>query len=307
MSALNPLLDQLTDPAVRDLAWTLGSPTLLDPDHGPWRDELLPDAFFQAALTATTPWLKALNDEPAPLYAFLSARHGHRLGRHFENLIAFWLEHLGVEDLRAGLPVDEAGERRGELDFVFHHAPWGGMQHWEMTVKFYLCHEPRAGLAGFIGPDPDDRLQGKVDRLFGRQLPLAQTEAARALAGSRRLLSRAWVKGWLFFPPEGEIAVPGVSAQAPRGWWVRHGQAPLPAGHPQSRWKVLPRLAWLAPALGWEDERTLFHRDHLERILATHFTRSGTPLMVAELVPDAGGRWREAARGFVVGPRWPEA
>ncbi|MEJ5210419.1 MAG: DUF1853 family protein [Burkholderiales bacterium] len=306
MTAFAALEARLTHPAVRDLAWAIASPGLIALDH-PEARALVSDAFCAAQAARLADLLQALERDPAPLVAWLEAQHTHRLGEYFERLVAFWLSHAGAQGLRSGLTVEEAGRTLGEYDFVFEHGELGGLVHWEVTVKFYLLTDPAAGLAGFIGPDPADRLSARLDRLFGHQLLLSRTPAGRAALGGRSPRAQALVKGWLFFPLEAPRPhVAGLSEAAPSGWWLRHGTAQLPvAASGECRWKVLPRLAWLAPALGQAGERTLFETDRVEQVLATHFARARTPLLLARLAPAGDGLWREDSRGFVVSPDWP--
>jgi hypothetical protein len=312
-SLIGTLMHTLTGPAVRDLAWAIGSPTLLNPDDSAFSGQVLDDGFFAARLAEAEPWLRELDRNPEPLHAFIEARHSHRLGHYFENLIEFWLRHAGVSDLRARLQVGEAGHAVGEFDFVFRQDVWGGWQHWEAAVKFYLQEAPIAEWQHFIGPNPSDRLSDKLHQLFDKQLMLGKTPAGRGALGTDDTPApRAFVKGYLFFPAGVERpSVPGLSANGLCGWWLRHGTAPLPTHHGSPRWKLLHRLAWLAPARATADDvKTMFDTAHMNTIVERHFTRAPTtsraPLLLAELAPGPEGVWNEIARGFVVSAQWPQ-
>jgi hypothetical protein len=306
------LLRSLVDGAVRDLAWTIGSPTLLAPGHPAFSGRVLDDEFHAARLAEASDWLHELDADPEALHAFIEERHAHRLGHYFENLIEFWLRRAGVADLRARLPVGETGHALGEFDFVFSSDDWGGWQHWEAAVKFYLLHAPAPARPvpeweDFIGPNPRDRLANKLHKLFDKQLMLGAAPAGRAvLAAAASPMPRAFVKGYLFFPLGSERpSVPGLSPHGLSGWWLRHGAAPLPARHPHTRWKLLHRLAWLAPARTTADDKLAFDTAHMNTVLARHFARSQTPVLLAELAADEHGAWDEVSRGFVVSPSWP--
>lgn len=297
-----------TDAAVRDLAWTIGSPTLLDPLHAAFSGRVLDDAFFSTRLAEAEAWLCELDRNPEPLHTFIEAHHSHRLGHYFESLVEFWLRHLGAANLRTRLQVGEPGHSIGEFDFVFRKEGWGGWQHWEAAVKFYLQQAPGQEWAGFIGPNPRDRLADKLHKLFDKQLLLGETAVGReALGVVHRLAPRAFVKGYLFFPAgTARSSVPGLSDHGLGGWWLRHGTAALPTHHPAPRWKLLHRLAWLAPARASEDEtKTVFDTAQISTIVTQHFARSHTPVLLAELAPDETGTWQEIARGFVVSAAWP--
>lgn len=302
-----------SDAAVRDLAWAIGSPTLLDADHPAFSGRALGDAFFAARLAEAENWLRDLDRAPEPLHHFIEAHHSHRLGHYFETLIEFWLRHAGAADLRTRLHAGEAGHSVGEFDFVFRKEAWGGWLHWEAAVKFYLQAAPIAEWEHFIGPNPSDRLADKLRKLFDKQLALGSTSAGHAALGTTISPGpRAVVKGYLFFPVGAKRpSVPGLSEHGLGGWWLRHGTSPLPAHHVAPRWKLLHRLAWLAPARAAPDEmKTTFDTAHMNTIVERHFARAPTssraPLLLAELAPGEDGIWREIARGFVVSPRWPE-
>lgn len=301
------LMHTLADPFLRDLAWAIGSPSLIDATHAPFAGRAVDDASCTAALADAEAWLAELDRDPAPLHEFLEQHHSHRLGHYFEALIEFWLRRADARNLRTRLQVHEAGHAIGEFDFLFGHPRWGDSLHWEAAVKFYLQATPAPAWEAFVGPNPADRLADKLHKLFDKQLHLAETPAGRAMLGEGTPTACAFVKGYLFFPAgTPPTPIPGLSPHGLSGWWVRQGETPVPMSSNDSRWKVLPRLAWLAPARASVDEtKTAFDAPHMHRVVARHFARSQVPLLLAELGQGSDGIWREIARGFVVSPRWP--
>ncbi len=296
---------ELTHPAVRDLAWTIGSPALLGPEAGL---PLVDDAFGAAALEAARPWLLALDRAPAPLETFLARGAGHRLGRYFERLVEFWLRHTpGLELIAHNVALRRDKHTLGEFDFVFSKPEWGGSQHWESVVKFYLQLDPGRGFAGYVGPTSGDVLADRIAKL-ARQIRLsAEPEAGAALGLPTPLPGRVLIRGYLFHPRDhGQADLPhGVSPHHLRGWWCRHGSARF---DPRRRYRILPRLAWLAPARVRDGTpHALFSAAALEAILSRHFASATTPVLVAELEADDRGWWNECARGFIMPPHWPQA
>jgi hypothetical protein len=82
--------------------------------------------------------LAALEQDPAPLHAWLAAQPSRRLGHYAERLLAFWF-HLAphIELVAANLPVCDAGGRTvGEFDFLIRLD--GEPLHVETASKFYL-------------------------------------------------------------------------------------------------------------------------------------------------------------------------
>jgi len=303
--------------AVRDLAWLIASPPLMS--AGTPGLAVPPDAWLSGVVAAAEPWLADLDDNPAELQRYLAgtflAQGPHfRLGRQAERLLAFWLgRRPGCTLVAAGLEIAVEGRVLGELDVVFRD-PRRGLIHWEAAVKYYLRSEDSTAWDAFIGPNPRDRLEQKLRRVIDHQLPLtrdARTRAALAI-GDEALHSEAFLKGWLFYPAEGDWASPvtiphGVNPAHGRGWWLRQGESEVPCAARSSRFLLLARPDWLAPAHRPDDAglRPLAHNE-LRTALARHFRDEHAARLVAEVRRDEQGWWREIARGFVVHAHWPE-
>ena len=301
----------LHDAAVRDLAWVIASPGLLDAHHPEYAGQVVDDAWCAAQLTTCTPWLMQLDAAPQALHAHIAARATRRLGLYFESLLAFWLAHAPRTQLiAANLPVREAGRTLGEYDLLWRDDT-GVTRHWEAAVKFYLQAEPLPVTHTFIGPAARDRLDLKLQRVFQHQLTLSHTPAGHAALPPEvaPLLTQAFIKGYLFYPVHAfqaqPAATPGISPAHLRGWWLRQGSGALPQSVAQSRWVQLPRLRWLAP-LRLDAHAEVMTQQQVEAMLQAHFAASSTPLQLVEVTRGDSGMWHEAARGFVVHAAWPQ-
>lgn len=302
-------INTLTDPAVRDLAWVIGSPTLLDaacPDFG---GQVVDDVWCKAQLQASKAWLSALDLSPHVLHDFIAARPTRRLGHYFETLIFFWLKHRpDTHIIAANLQVQHEQRTLGEYDFLFRDAG-AEVCHWEAAVKFYLQREPLDELRAFIGPGTKDRLDLKLDKVFQQQLQLGNTSAGQqALPGGRQLdKKQAFIKGYLFYNPSSpsKQQIHGVSAQHLKGWWVRHARESIPQLSADSHWAILPRIHWLAPAR-LTDDKLLMTYSQLNKELNEYFSHSRDALLVFEVERSTTGVWHEISRGFVVCSSWPD-
>jgi hypothetical protein len=274
-------------PAVRDLAFLLTAPA-------PWfTDADLP----VERLLGGEGWalLDRLDAVPAALERWLALHPSRRLGRYAELLLAFWFRFSPHCRLVAhGLPVrDPGGVTLGEFDFLVEldGEPW----HIETCSKFYL--QSRPALAGLVGPDARDTWCGKAARLT-RQLALAGTPSGRAVlpAGFDACRAGAVVRGWMFYPDRPESPPPLNPARL-WGWLVAAG-ADWPVCDDASRWLILPRGAWLAPA------RQVSLPGSLQSV---HQALVGVDRaqLVAEMRCD-GGVWQEVRRGCVLPENWPE-
>ena len=302
MAPLLPVLENFNDPRVRDLVWVMAAPGLLR--ETAVADFNVPDAVCRDALARAMPQLTELDNSPAPLLAWITARNPQRLGPYFETLLAYWLTHLMDGQLiAANLLVKEGNLVLGEYDFLWRDVT-GALHHWEAAVKFYLQVDAAAGLAGYVGTLTRDRLDLKFAHLRDKQLKLATTVAGQAaLPSAGELVSaRALLKGWLFYP-HGQAVVPApeVSSQHLSGWWLRWDETRFDPEQ-SLRWKTLPRLEWLTPAMSRNDEG-LQTAAALREFLTEHFAAQGGPLLLAGLAP-VGDNWQELTRGFIVPPDW---
>ncbi|HUW29044.1 MAG TPA: DUF1853 family protein [Sulfuriferula sp.] len=296
------VLQTIHDPRVRDLAWVMAAPGLLDeaatPDFG------VPDAVCRDILARAMPQLLELDRHPAALHDWIAARSSHRLGRYFETLLEYWLSHLmGGRLVAANLPVKAGDIVMGEYDFLWRDVA-GALNHWEASVKFYLQVDAAAGLAGYVGTLTRDRLDLKFSHLRDKQLKLAATPAGEAALPrpGEAVSARALLKGWLFYPYGQPVTpAPEVSLQHLSGWWLRWGETafkPQPGLH----WKVLPRLEWLTPVMS-RSEAELQTGTDFSAALEAHFAVGSAPLLLAGLTT-AGNVWQEVTRGFVLPAGW---
>ena len=223
---LDTLLAQLKDPLVRDLAWTIGSPSLL-----PALAKAPSPAWYQTLLAGYRPRLYQFDRAPEPLYRH--CRDCRRLGLYFEHLWLFFL----LDDPRFQLlghnrqqVVD--GRTLGAFDFLLWNGPARQVEHWELAVKFYLVTDPADPVGSAAGLNPSDRLRRKLDYMYRHQLRLSLHPQVRPRLEAEGLMpaqTRLLLKGRLFYPME---TGPGQQA-----YWGR--EAPPAGFEPQQK------LDWL--------------------------------------------------------------
>lgn len=298
---------------VRDLAWTISSPSLLRPILAPDGAMAVSDEWCRDAYKESENWLRHLDRSPEELQQWLDTHSSRLLGVRFERLIEFWLRHWRRSRvLAARAEVTEGLHAVGEFDFLWADSLRRRTIHWEVAVKYYLQYTDTAGRVSFLGPNPRDTLEKKFNRLVSHQLRLSDLPQASPLLarlGTGKVTAEAFVKGYLFYPSEGEwrhpVSSAPISPEHMTGWWTKASQGKVPRHDPTSRWLVLPRLDWLAPAR--RDER-LPGLDWfaLQDVLKDHFGNPRhPPVLLAELVPAEAGIWLECSRGFVVPDYWP--
>jgi len=301
-------------PAVRDLAWAIGSPPLLRParaglDHAPrWLDQ----AWCDRALAVSRDWLDALDHDPAPLRDHLARARDHRLGSYFEDLLAFWLtwpDNPLYALIARNLPVRHEGRTLGEFDFLVRERASGETQHWEVAVKFFLGVRAGGAARHWIGPGLRDRLDLKLARLRDHQLRLADSPAGRDLLTSLGLPAArpvCLVKGRLFYPAcarEDDWTPHDAAPGHLRGWWLDHDAFRARWAAAGLDWLHLPRAGWMTEVILGADETPPAPAEDIDTLLAR---LPGTgPRAATGVVGLRDGR--EVTRGFVVPPDWPPA
>lgn len=305
---LHDLPRQLHSPAVRDLAWVLLSPPLLEQTPRPQRHPLQASRWgMQPALLAD--WLRRLDRDDGALNAWLAQPPVRRLGLYYERLWQFALHGApDIEVLAANLPIRQSGHTLGELDLLLRDAE--GEHHLELAVKFYLG--PDAGDGGdtaqWLGPGSHDRLDLKLAHLSQHQLPLSSRREARSRLDELQMAeaqAALWLGGYLFYPCSDACAPPrGASSAHLRGSWLRRRDwAEFAARRPEACWQPLARLSWLAPARIGADRR--WPHAAFTRWLAELPDQAQAQLLV-RLEPGRDGDWQEAQRVFLVSDHWPD-
>ena len=309
---------------VRDLAWVILSPGLIKAPADDTR--LVSDTWCQKSYAAHVRSLRKLDKNPEPLLNYLLALKNHRLGFYFEKLLAFWLEHIVQsspfkKNVSVFQEIKGSGRRTlGEFDFLFGQKDKQTLNHWEVTVKFYLCHEGEGGGSLWLGPAGQDRFDIKLARILEHQLKLAETPEGRFAVERLSTLpvnAEAFIKGYLFYPAAwgDSVAVDachqalslsfGVSSDHLRGWWLRLGEIIFPKRFGNSKWLILPKLRWFSAAWCADAESDMLLDDvSVERFCVHQFEKGNSSLLLAEMQRGVDG-WFEVSRGFVVAPTWP--
>lgn len=304
---LDELLDQLRQPQVRDLAWTLLAPPLLHGDAQlPLRHPLAASSWL-AEPQRLGEWLLHQEQDSSALLHFLN-NGSSRLGRYYERLWQFALQAApDVQLLAANLAIRAQGKTLGELDLLLRDAD--GVHHLELAIKLYLGprRHPGEDSGYWLGPASEDRLGLKLQHMAEHQLQLSATPQARsALAGICEEPPRPgmWLSGYLFYPWASDCHAPvGAHSQHLRGRWLhRREWADFTEQDTDAHWQVLPRQAWLAPARLEEEQLWSAGRlaDWLQQLPA-----DAPAQLLVRLLPGVDGDWREAERAFLVSDDWP--
>ncbi len=291
---LDPLLlARLTDPVVRDLAWALLSPPLLNATH---TDPIWPDRDWYCQLFGDYRLrLAELDRHPDTLHRAVLSVRGKRLGHYFEALWQYWLNDNERYELRhSNLQIQDAGTTLGELDCIVYDRQTDELQHWELALKFYLGCGDLQNPANWIGPGASDRLDLKLTRLLQHQLPLTRHPASiKYLAYTAMPIARQHIilKGRLFHPVQN-----GAIPQSQSWWCALEDFRRVFTGKPLT-WIRLARTDWLAPLRRGDAMPAVTAMDMVRQLESTEFSQ---PICVAGFTDTD-----EFTRGFIVPAQWP--
>lgn len=273
-----------------DLHWALSSPNLLSQAPQGLNGAVVSEQRTRQLQEN----LEFNSDVPSP---------HRRLGHYFEQLLLYALDnHPQCQLLAHNLAIFERKQQLGALDLLFTQQQ--ELYHWELAVKFYLYYAPEQR---WYGPNAQDHLEKKLQRLFNHQLPLAKNPTISAYLQQQQLSqpvhSAALVRGYLFYHWQQSTApiADWINPQHNRGWWCfQHELFAKLAERPEHhRWQILPRMDWLRPACIPLDPAPLTRHDIFNAISA----QIAPPLVVELQKKDAF--WIELSRGFVVPDQWP--
>lgn len=293
----------LKDPHVRSLAWLLFSPDLLE-EHSPvWHHHIKSFHFSSEKKESIKQWLIQLDDSSIALHEAVAVHQFLRLGHYAENLLAFYFKHEGLLYAH-GLQVhDEKLGTVGEFDFLLFDKD--GLSHLEFATKFYLFHSSKKEHSqptalNFLGPNLNDSLGNKMQKILQQQLALSRHRAAHGLFNERVVETKALIKGWFFYRAQTQfpLNIDGITEKHCKGyWWTLEEIEHLAISYVIK----LDRLDWLAPAqISLEKGMS---KATMLGVLERHFSLDSSPVLIAILKKN-GDVLQEFCRGFVVSNDW---
>lgn len=269
----------------RDLLWAVNSPPLMKLDDEP---------------SCQYPVLESSDIDQEHLVRWLGDTSSWRLGHYFERLIFYWISFVRrcrVVACSQQIIIDK--RTKGEIDFLFVDES-GRLTHWETAVKFYL-HVRQGEMDSFLGPNANDTLQKKWDRLLNHQLRLSIDYFPDVE------VRQAYVKGRIFYqdtmpstdPMNGEMNPGHLS-----GRWVRLKDFSSFLASQELRYCLLPKPFWLAEQCRGSSKLTFLDSEGVIEEVSNHFRRENRPVLIASFEGDSASS-AESERVFVVPNNWP--
>jgi hypothetical protein len=290
---------QFKNRLVADLSWCIGSPPLLDAPAMSdifLYDESACDQMWEAHLD----WLHWLDQHPENLQSIVEHRTHGFLGRKFEALLKFWFAQSPMFRIHENhVVLFSEGKTTTELDFVVEDFHRQAMYHLEVACKFYLGCPASRSWEHWIGPNPEDRLDLKMER-FRHQFREAKRQGLYESAKwPSAITSAAFFKGYFFLPLHGTSSVlPKHACQhALVGWYLRHAEIHSLEGE-MKQWLILPKNYWMAPYMGKDEWPVLSGNDVID-YLQHHFALRKNAVLIIQVWEEENS-YKEISRGFIL-------
>ena len=281
--------------SVRDLAWAIDSIPLIEKNFG---EEV---QFFNAYeckkyFEEFLPVLKELDKKTDILEKYLHSKNSKLIGKRFEHLIEFWLDHSPKFELSAsGLQVFDGQRTIGEFDFIYLNKETNKFTHLEVAGKFYLWNGKSLSFENFAAPNFKDNLQKKINSILGKQILLSETEQGKSLLrsiGIKEVVKKVCFKGYIFYPLFYELPKIFPVGHS-HGFWLHYDEIEKLEGE---YWLILERGKWISPVCC---ENNYLTRNDFIQLIKRYFTSNNYPLLVVKLAKEKN-YFVEETRYFLV-------
>lgn len=205
---------------VRDLAWCLYSEPIVN------NAIATEDFMFKQDYICFEKHLIELDKNPTPLIDFLENKNTHRLGHYFEHLVFYWLAVSSRYKLiENNIPVrTEKGISKGEVDLIVYDKKEGLHEHWELAVKFFLAYQNATQGSIYIGPNANDFLHLKLQKLQNHQCEILKTPEGKRILNRlniKTVKTKLFIKGILFYHPKQAFIIPkNIHSLHQQSWWI---------------------------------------------------------------------------------------
>ncbi len=276
----NSLLSTLKQQTVRDLYWICFSPEILNHEYRPKFKR--PD----------DQWFLQLDHSTEQLDALLAKRNLYLLGSYFEALWEYLLDQGPFTDLCEKNLQILSGQGRdrqtlGEIDFIYYCYQRKAYIHLEVAIKFYLAFNDQGvnvkhvANDHWIGPQSNDRLDIKWDKLLYKQSPLSSSACAQKLLHKKNIViqqAEITMPGYLFSPLDNDCKNIEASPQHLTGKYCSISNLPYLDDN-YSSYLILAKPFWLSNPLSKAYHEHINHQTLTDR-LHSHFAISDKAVML---------------------------
>jgi hypothetical protein len=291
-------------PAVRDLAWVIGSVPLLDNSAAKIRLNLLDEEWMSDRFTRHLDWLEQLDQEPQALHAFLNLQVSKLIGKRFETLLQFWFENSEwFELVKHNVQMHDGDQTVGEIDFIVYDKYSDELLHIEAACKYYWSSAQSSQWETWLGPNRQDRLSLKMDKLK-MQSRICDSKIGKAFLQENNIerpISVVYLKGYLFYPFNelGRSVLPALGHRHHQaGWYIHQNTLDRFIDTPR-QWVILPRTHWISPYHSELNDLDILTGAEMIARVRQHMNRTTKAMLIAQTIEE-GNFHREVSRGLIL-------
>ncbi|MGI0116678.1 DUF1853 family protein [Zooshikella sp. RANM57] len=312
----------------QDLQWINQSPVILAPSEhiNTTSPYLVKTPFRNKPIT----WKQ---EELEVLQFTLQKKQNYRLGHYYETLVHVLLQsHPEVSFLKHNIPVHASGRTLGEFDLLYVDQTVNHWIHRELAVKFYLglpsqSTQKISAWHQWVGPNCQDRLDIKVNKMLTKQLRLSEYPEAKSILNQLTLatgntiqgkepIKEGVLQGYLFYPFK-QHCPPPVNANTHHlnGDWVTESELTDYLTSLTESYQIkgqlvyipLTKLEWLSPVHRpvINEVKGFMSNIALQKSMQERFALAQPPQLIAACYQDRHF-FNEVRRFFVVADHWPD-
>jgi len=297
---------QYSHPLVAELAWIIGSEPLMQSKVPGNPSHCLSGDWYAEQLRLHSDWLLDLDKNPEALLSFMPDKM--LLGKRFERLVIFWFDQSPYFELViSNHSIVENGRTLGEIDLVVREIASNEVFHIEVACKFYLSSLNSSKWDSWIGPNGNDNLGLKMDKLK-KQLNMFNTSQGTDIMLDLSIPKpdpSLMIKGYFFhhFSHLFQHKSPTLcNTNYCSGWFSKLSEAHIFPGE-SGLWIELQKDSWLS-TIHNSAGREVFTGAVLLEFINTHFKNEKRAILLAR-VEVREHVLLEVDRGFIVADNWP--
>jgi uncharacterized protein len=197
-----------------------------------------------------------------------------RLGHVAEHIVSTLIKSsANYEVLYEHVQLIENNRTIGEIDFILSNRYIKEVIHVELGYKFFL-YDPGISsdiVNNWIGPNRNDSLKEKLDKVKHKQFPLLYHEALKSKLDKvkpEEITQKLCLLVSLFVPYSYDNQLPSAYQQATKGYYLRSKDF-FSLDHSEKTYYIPPKLAWgIDPAenSNWKSFRQI--EAHIQKSMA---------------------------------------
>lgn len=289
---------------VAELAWVIRSAPSMSNSSGSGLYSTLDRTWCHEQFEFHKNWLDYLDEQPEEIEKYFQQSKTLLLGKRFEAFVQFWFEESPFFELLAyNVQLSNNGRTIGEIDFIVKDNRSDETLHIEAACKFYLSNKNSQQWKHWVGPNGNDNLQLKMNKL-DKQLAICSTIEGKEFLSKNAInqpIACLFMKGYFFHHYRiltQSIAPSSSASNYNVGWWLYESEMQN-FFSPNSMWVVLEKENWLAPYSAQIELTKIKYGKDMSKLISALIRKHKRAIMLVQVEIDNDIIF-EVSRGLVV-------